>query len=68
MLAAIAEHRPALVYLAYPNNPTGTLFDAADVERIIAAARHSLVVIDEAYQPFAQHSGCRARPSSTTSS
>ncbi|GBH27107.1 histidinol-phosphate transaminase [Burkholderia vietnamiensis] len=56
MIAAIAEHRPALVYRAYPNNPTGTLYDAADVERIIAAARHSLVVIDEAYQPFAQHS------------
>jgi histidinol-phosphate aminotransferase len=56
MLAAIAEHQPALVYLAYPNNPTGTLYDAADVERIIAAARHSLVVVDEAYQPFAQHS------------
>ncbi|RQX95645.1 histidinol-phosphate transaminase [Burkholderia stagnalis] len=56
MLAAIAEHRPAIVYLAYPNNPTGTLYDVAGIERIIAAARHNLIVIDEAYQPFAGHS------------
>ncbi|WP_207005437.1 histidinol-phosphate transaminase [Trinickia mobilis] len=56
MLAAIAEHEPAVVYLAYPNNPTGTLFDEEDMERIIAAAKKSLVVIDEAYQPFAQQS------------
>lgn len=54
MLAAIAEHEPAIVYLAYPNNPTGTLYPDADIERIIAAASKSLVVIDEAYQPFAQ--------------
>jgi histidinol-phosphate aminotransferase len=56
MLAAIAEHQPAVIYLAYPNNPTGTLYDDADIERIIAAADKSLVVIDEAYQPFAQQS------------
>jgi histidinol-phosphate aminotransferase len=54
LIAAIEEHAPALVYLAYPNNPTGTLYDAADVERVIAAASKSLVVIDEAYQPFAE--------------
>jgi len=54
MLAAIAEHAPAVIWLAYPNNPTGTLFDDGAIERIIAAAQQSLVVIDEAYQPFAQ--------------
>jgi len=52
MLAAMAEHRPALVYLAYPNNPTGNLWDAAVIERIVQAAP-GLVVMDEAYQPFA---------------
>ncbi|MCA3181958.1 MAG: histidinol-phosphate transaminase [Burkholderiaceae bacterium] len=52
MLAAIAEHRPAVVWLAYPNNPTGDCFRRADVERILAAAP-GLVVLDEAYQPFA---------------
>jgi histidinol-phosphate aminotransferase len=56
LVAAIEEHAPALVYLAYPNNPTGTLFDDADIERVIAAAQKSLVVIDEAYQPFAEKS------------
>jgi histidinol-phosphate aminotransferase len=56
MLAAIAEHKPAIVYLAYPNNPTGTLYADADIERIIAASQGGLVVIDEAYQPFAQES------------
>ncbi|CAD6557654.1 Histidinol-phosphate aminotransferase 2 [Paraburkholderia hiiakae] len=57
-LAAIAEHSPAVIWLAYPNNPTGTLFDDADIERVIAAAAaaKSLVVIDEAYQPFAMQS------------
>ncbi|MEZ2353719.1 histidinol-phosphate transaminase [Caballeronia sp. RCC_10] len=53
LVAAIEEHAPALIYLAYPNNPTGTLYDDADIERVIAAAGRSLVVIDEAYQPFA---------------
>jgi histidinol-phosphate aminotransferase len=52
MLAAIEQHRPALIYLAYPNNPTGTLWDGAVIERIAQAAP-GLVVMDEAYQPFA---------------
>lgn len=51
-LAAMAEHQPALVWIAYPNNPTGNAFAVADIERIIRAAP-GLVVIDEAYQPFA---------------
>lgn len=55
MLAAIAEHRPAITYLAYPNNPTGTLFDASDIEDILRAVGETgIVVVDEAYQPFAQ--------------
>jgi histidinol-phosphate aminotransferase len=54
VLAATAAHRPAVIFLAYPNNPTGTLFDDAAIGRIIRAAAGSLVVIDEAYQPFAQ--------------
>jgi histidinol-phosphate aminotransferase len=53
MLAAIEQHRPALIWLAYPNNPTANLWDAAAIERIIEAAP-GLVVMDEAYQPFAE--------------
>ncbi|MDO8303539.1 MAG: aminotransferase class I/II-fold pyridoxal phosphate-dependent enzyme, partial [Sedimentisphaerales bacterium] len=54
MLAAIFEHRPAITYLAYPNNPTGTLFETADIEDILRAVGDSgIVIVDEAYQPFA---------------
>jgi histidinol-phosphate aminotransferase len=58
MLAAITEHRPAVLYLAYPNNPTANLWDAGAMRRIIAAqgAQGGIAVVDEAYQPFASHS------------
>ena len=54
MLAAIERHRPSITYIAYPNNPTATLFDEGAVERVVAAigAQDGLVVLDEAYQPF----------------
>jgi histidinol-phosphate aminotransferase len=52
MLAALSEHQPALVYLAYPNNPSANLWDDAAIDAIIEAAP-GLVVMDEAYQPFA---------------
>jgi len=55
MLQAIERERPALVWLAYPNNPTGNLFDAGDIERLLAAAR-GLVAVDEAYYAFADAS------------
>jgi histidinol-phosphate aminotransferase len=55
MLQAIARERPALVWLAYPNNPTGNLFDADAVERIIRAAP-GIVAVDEAYYAFAARS------------
>ena len=53
MEAAIAEHDPAVVWLAWPNNPTGNLWPRADIHRIADRAG-GLVVVDEAYQPFAQ--------------
>lgn len=58
MLEAIAREKPAIVYLAYPNNPTANLWDDAVIEKIIGAqgAQGGLVVIDEAYQPFAGRS------------
>jgi histidinol-phosphate aminotransferase len=55
MLDAIAREQPALVWLAYPNNPTGNLFAAADVERIIRAAP-GIVAVDEAYYAYAESS------------
>ena len=58
MLAAIEEHRPAITYVAYPNNPTANLFDDAVIDRIVAAVgrQQGLVVFDEAYQPFSSRS------------
>ena len=44
--------RPALVFLAYPNNPTGVLYPEADLVRVIEACE-GLVVMDEAYHVFA---------------
>ena len=57
LLAAIAEHKPKLVFLAYPNNPTGNLYDADDIVAIIEALGETgIAVVDEAYEPFAQTS------------
>ncbi len=54
-LAAIQRHQPALVFLSYPNNPTGNLFSAGAIEEIIRATP-GLVVVDEAYYAFASSS------------
>ena len=58
MLAAMREHQPAITYIAYPNNPTANLWDAAVIRRLIveAASYGGLVVMDEAYQPFSSRS------------
>ncbi|WP_284335137.1 histidinol-phosphate transaminase [Comamonas sp. NoAH] len=58
MLAAIGEKKPAITYIAYPNNPTATLWAEDKVQAVIDAvgAIGGLVVMDEAYQPFASRS------------
>jgi histidinol-phosphate aminotransferase len=61
MLAAIERHDPAVVYLAYPNNPTGNLFDDAAIEAVVRAAS-GVVVLDEAYHPFARRSWMHRLP------
>ncbi|MEK7717391.1 MAG: histidinol-phosphate transaminase, partial [Pseudomonadota bacterium] len=55
MLKAIETHKPAVIFLAYPNNPTGNLFSRENVARVIEASP-GLVVLDEAYHAFAGHS------------
>lgn len=54
-LSAIEQFDPALIFLAYPNNPTGNLWNKADIQQIIQAS-DGLVVVDEAYGPFTDHS------------
>ncbi len=52
MLEAVNLYQPAVIFLAYPNNPTGNLFASDDIRKILLSAP-GLVVIDEAYAPFA---------------
>lgn len=54
-LDAIARHRPAVTFIAYPNNPTGNLFDRVGLSRMIEASP-GLTVVDEAYYAFADAS------------
>jgi histidinol-phosphate aminotransferase len=55
VLAAI-DSNTRIVFLANPNNPTGTMLEAAVVERFLAQLPgHVVVVLDEAYYEFAQH-------------
>ena len=62
MLGAIAEREPAVIFLAYPNNPTGNLFER-DIMLEILARAPGLVVIDEAYAPFTDDSFMAELPS-----
>ena len=52
---ALARHAPALLFLAYPNNPTGILYPDDDM-RALLAVDDAAIVVDEAYHPFAQAS------------
>ncbi len=58
LLAAMQRERPAVTFIAYPNNPTGNLFDRTSIREVIAAAQPfgGLVVIDEAYFAFSRES------------
>lgn len=54
IIEAIARERPRMVCLPNPDSPTGTVFAAADLERIVAAAGRAsaVMLVDEAYYPF----------------
>jgi histidinol-phosphate aminotransferase len=51
ILAAL-RNKPRLFFLANPNNPTGTLVAPAALQTILTAARHTVVILDEAYAEF----------------
>jgi histidinol-phosphate aminotransferase len=51
LMAAIERERPALTWIAYPNNPTGNLFPREAILRVVKASP-GLVVVDEAYYAF----------------
>ena len=51
-LQIIKETQPKLIFIAYPNNPTGNLFNREKIETIIQST-DALVVLDEAYYAYA---------------
>jgi histidinol-phosphate aminotransferase len=58
MAAAMRKEKPKLVFLSSPNNPTGNCFSSEKMLQIIAStSSKSLVVVDEAYHPFASEKG-----------
>jgi histidinol-phosphate aminotransferase len=54
-LAAIEKIQPKLIFIAYPNNPTGNAFDRGAIKKIIEAS-DALIVVDEAYYAYARNS------------
>jgi len=55
MQKAIQIHNPKLIFIAYPNNPTGNMFNHATIERIITSTK-AMIVLDEAYYAYATDS------------
>jgi histidinol-phosphate aminotransferase len=53
-VAQVREHRPNVVFLCSPNNPTGTALSLELVEAVHDAAPDAVVVVDEAYEEFAR--------------
>lgn len=57
ILKTIRKEKPKLIFLSSPNNPTGNCFSLDRILRIIESSSLSIVVVDEAYQPFASVKG-----------
>jgi histidinol-phosphate aminotransferase len=55
ILSLIKKEKPGIIFLSSPNNPTGNCFSADRILKIVEST--SLVVIDEAYQPFSSEKG-----------
>ena len=55
-IAAAVNNETRVVYLANPNNPTGTLLPAAEIDRFLdRLPEHVITVLDEAYYDYASH-------------
>ncbi len=55
-IASAVDRETRLIFLANPNNPTGTVFSATDVDKFLASIPEDIVVIlDEAYYEYAAH-------------
>jgi histidinol-phosphate aminotransferase len=58
LFAAVAEHKPNLIFLATPNNPTGTQWPRATVVKLIEQHRDVITVVDEAYLAYCDAKSC----------
>jgi len=56
MLRTIKKETPKVIFLSSPNNPTGNCFSAEKIMMLIERSK-GIVVVDEAYQPFASEKG-----------
>jgi histidinol-phosphate aminotransferase len=56
ILDAIKKHKPKLLFLSSPNNPTGNCFSTERILMLIEKSK-GIVVVDEAYQPFSSERG-----------
>ncbi len=61
ILETIQSQQPEIIFLAYPNNPTGNLFDSDAIIQIIQQS-NGLVILDEAYAPFTDFSFIQQLP------
>lgn len=59
LLAAVERQRPNLILLATPNNPTGTVWPRATVEKLVARHPDVITVVDEAYHAYGDQPSCR---------
>ena len=57
-LEFLVEQSARVVFLSYPNNPTGNCYSATEIKKVIAGFQ-GIVVLDEAYFDFAQQSFCQ---------
>jgi histidinol-phosphate aminotransferase len=55
-IAAAVDRNTRLIYLSNPNNPTGTIVEALEIDKLLdRLPDHVLLILDEAYYDFAQH-------------
>jgi histidinol-phosphate aminotransferase len=55
-IAAAVDHNTRIIYLSNPNNPTGTIVKAPEIDKFLdKIPDHVVVILDEAYHDFAQH-------------
>ncbi|MDB4967773.1 MAG: hisC, partial [Myxococcales bacterium] len=58
LLAAVGERRPNLVFLATPNNPTGTQWPRSTVAKLLVQFPDVITVVDEAYLNYCDAKSC----------